>query len=241
MLTLLEHKRETSILNAREIPATADGCIRVNIANALAACAAAIATDVELNCIRDSLRVFGNGFDQTPGRFNLVTIEGRQVLMDYGHNVHALAAIGDIVKRSDAHQAVGVVTVPGDRRDDDVRAFGELAAEIFDRIVIREDGDRRGRAPGDIAAMLCRATTGAGMEANRVSVVLDEVESVHAAIDLAQPGDLVVALVDDVPGVWSSLATRMERATVLEDRPGVPTADPIFVPSEPMVSVQAAS
>ena len=43
MITLIEHRRDTSLLLAEEIPATMEGRIRVNIANAMAAAAAAFA------------------------------------------------------------------------------------------------------------------------------------------------------------------------------------------------------
>src|SRR5690606_4938759 len=47
MITIIEHRRETSLLLANEIPATFDGRLRVNVANALAASAAALADDVQ--------------------------------------------------------------------------------------------------------------------------------------------------------------------------------------------------
>jgi cyanophycin synthetase len=43
MITVIEHRRDTSLLLAEEIPATLNGRVRVNIANALAAVAAALA------------------------------------------------------------------------------------------------------------------------------------------------------------------------------------------------------
>src|SRR5215203_3487843 len=122
MLTLLEDKEETSLLLAEEIPAALGGRVRANVANALAATAAAIARDVQLECIRDALRAFTTDFAQTPGRFNLLEIEGRQVVMDYGHNVGALEAVGDFVQRTHAAHSVGVIAVPGDRRNEDARA-----------------------------------------------------------------------------------------------------------------------
>ncbi|HEV2072781.1 MAG TPA: cyanophycin synthetase, partial [Thermomicrobiales bacterium] len=69
MLTLVEPKRETNILLARDIPATFNERVRGNIANALAVTAAAIGAGVPLACIRDSLRTFSTAFWQTPGRF----------------------------------------------------------------------------------------------------------------------------------------------------------------------------
>jgi cyanophycin synthetase len=208
MITVLEGKEETSLLHACEIPATSEGRIRVNIANALAATAAAIARDVQLECIRDALRVFTTDFGQTPGRFNLLEIEGRQVLMDYGHNVGALEAIGDFVQRSNPTHSVGVITVPGDRRNEDARAFGFLAGQIFDEIVVREDDDPRGRQRGEMATLVRQAVQEAGLPEGRIHTVLDEIEAIHAAIDLASPGDLVVALVDRVTLAWDALEKR---------------------------------
>jgi cyanophycin synthetase len=210
MLTLVEAKRETNILLARDIPATFQERVRVNIANALAATAAAIGADVPLACIRDSLRTFSTAFWQTPGRFNLMVIEGKQVFVDYCHNVDALEWIADFVRRTAAPQSIGVIAIAGDRRDEDIREFGELAGQVFDRIVIREHDDPRGRRKGEVAGLLRDAVIGAGLPPDRVTTVLDEIEAVNSAIDLAWPGDLVVAMVYRIPRVWEALAKRQE-------------------------------
>jgi cyanophycin synthetase len=168
---------------------------------------------VQLECIRDALREFTTDFAQTPGRFNLLDVAGRQVVMDYAHNVAALEAIADFVTRTAAPRSIGVVTVPGDRRDEDVRTFGLLAGQIFDGVVVREDENPRGRARGEIAALLRQAVLDAGLPTKRVHTVTDEVAAAHAGVDLAAPGDLVVVLVDRVPLVWEALAQRAEQDT----------------------------
>src|SRR5215213_2126367 len=220
MLTLIEHKRETTVLRAAEIPATLGGRVRANIENALAACAAAVACDIPLECLRDALRTFTTEFGQTPGRFNLMEIEGRQVVMGYGHNVAGLEAMADFVHRTAAPQSAGVIAIAGDRRDEDIRAFGVLAGMTFDRVVIREHDDPRGRARGEVANLLREAVVGVGLSADRVTVILDEGAAVHEAIDLAAPGDLVVALVYRIPLVWDSLLRRARGAvqSVPEER-----------------------
>jgi cyanophycin synthetase len=196
------------LLLASEIPATLGGRIRANVANALAAAAAAVARDVQLECIRDALREFTTDFAQTPGRFNLLDVAGRQVVMDYAHNVAALETIADFVRRTEAPRSIGVVTVPGDRRDEDAHAFGLLAGQIFDEIVVREDENPRGRARGEMAALLRQAALDAGLPEDRIHTVTDEVAAAHAGVDLAAPGDLVVVLVDRVTLVWEALAQR---------------------------------
>ena len=221
MLTLLEARRETQILLARDIPATLNERVRVNIANALAAAAAALGANVSIACIRASLRTFSTAFWQVPGRFNLVVIEGKQVVVDYCHNVDGLRWIGDFVQRTAAPQSIGVIAIAGDRRDEDIREFGELAGRIFDRIVIREHDDLRGRQPGEVAEMLRDAAIVGGMPIDRMTIVLDEVEAVELAIEQAAPGDLVVAMVYRIPRVWQALANRQEhdRASAIPIEP----------------------
>ena len=54
------------MLLGEEIPATMNGGIRVNIANALAASAAALAQDVPLETLRTALRSFSSASPRPP-------------------------------------------------------------------------------------------------------------------------------------------------------------------------------
>src|SRR5262249_57938968 len=51
-------------------------------------------------------------------------------------------------------RAIGVIGMPGDRRDEDMRAYGALAAGAFDEIIVREDRNLRGREPGATASIV---------------------------------------------------------------------------------------
>jgi cyanophycin synthetase len=205
MITIVEHRRETSLLLASQIPATFQGRARVNIANAMAAASAALADDVQLDYIRQALRTFTSSFFQTPGRFNLLDLGGKRVVVDYCHNVAGLEAIADFVRRMGAEHAVAVISMPGDRSDHDMQAFGDLAGRTFDRIVIREDDNRRGRMNGEIAGILQGAVVNAGRSPDEVRIVLDELEAVQAAIDQAGKTDLIVLMVDKPAQVWDLL------------------------------------
>lgn len=205
MITIYENRRETSLLLASQIPATMDGRIRVNIENAMAAAAAALADDVNLDYIRLGLRTFSNTFSQAPGRFNLLDMGNKRVLMDYCHNVAGLQSIADFVGRMEADRTIGVVSIPGDRSNTDMEEFGALAGKTFDQIIIREDRNTRGRPSGEIAERLRSAAVGAGKDPASIDVVLDEMESVREAIARSQKGDLVVLLVDRPAEVWEML------------------------------------
>ena len=206
MITLIEHRRDTSLLLAEEIPATLDGRIRVNIQNALAAAAAAFALDVQLEYIRTALRTFTSNFFQTPGRFNLLEIEGRKVLLDYCHNVAGLESMADFVKRMDADRTIAMIAVPGDRSNDDITAFGRLAGQTFDEIVIREDANPRGRARGEVAGMLLETIT--AQNGAKAEILVDEMEAAREAISRAGRNDFVILMADKPAALFEQLTGR---------------------------------
>jgi cyanophycin synthetase len=207
MITIVEHRRETSLLLASQIPATFEGRARVNVANAMAAASAALADDITLDYIRQALRTFTSSFFQTPGRFNMMDLGGKRVIVDYCHNLAGLEAMADFVQRMGADSTVAVISMPGDRSDSDIRAFGELSGKTFDQIVIREDDNTRGRASGEISQMLAAAAVDAGLAGDQVSIVLDELEAVKVALDISEKKDLVVLLVDKPAAVWEMLTS----------------------------------
>jgi cyanophycin synthetase len=102
-----------------------------------------------------------------------------------------------------------MIAMPGDRLDTDIAAFGDLAARTFDRLVIREDVNRRGRADGEIAEMLRQSARNAGLTDDRICIVLEEIEAVNAAIEMAERDDLVVLLVDKPAAAWRELEKRV--------------------------------
>ena len=87
---------------------------------------------------------------------------------------------------------VGVIGMPGDRQDSAIQTVGRLSAAAFDRIIIKEDADKRGRTPGDIAGLLLNAVLAAGFPVSQAAVVEDELEALKKAVSEAKNGDLVV-------------------------------------------------
>ncbi|HVB37612.1 MAG TPA: Mur ligase family protein, partial [Vicinamibacterales bacterium] len=225
--------RRMPVLYTHLIPATFGGRARMNVANALAAAAAAWAAGAHLHDIRQGLRTFSTSFFQAPGRLNLLEIDGVRVFIDYCHNVDGMRQLADFVRRmmdepparrgGDAGgrpgaerttrrgRAIGLIAIPGDRRDEDQREYGALAATAFDEIVVREDKNLRGRAAGvsaaNVVAGVNRARSEGTGRAARVETNLDELTAVRAALRRAAPGDLVVMCVDDAIAVYREAMT----------------------------------
>ena len=80
----------------------------------------------------------------TPGRLNLMRAGRGRVMVDYAHNPAAVAGLMELVTALDAKRRIGVITAPGDRRDEDIRELGRFAAAL-DYVIVKEDIDLRGR------------------------------------------------------------------------------------------------
>jgi cyanophycin synthetase len=207
------------------LPVTFEGRARMNVQNALAVTAAAHAAGAHLHDIRQGLRNFNPSMYQSPGRLNLVEVGGIKVLLDYAHNPHGLATVGDFVERMTAPAGPGVtswsanirlavVATPGDRRDDDIRELGRVAARYFDDIIIREDDNPRGRKKGETAALVMEGVQEAmrkGARAGNVEIVVEEPAAVRRALYRSRPGDLVVLCIDHPERVWRALDTLRTR------------------------------
>lgn len=207
MIAIYDAEQYIPLLWTHLIPATLEGRARHNVANALAATAIAYARGVSVENIKQGLRTFTTTFYQSPGRLNVFDEHPFRVIVDYAHNPAAFEAMRALLEglRSHHNRIIGVVAVPGDRRDADVHDVGRIAATMFDQLIIKEDDDRRGRAVGEVAGLLRAAAIEANMPAAHIELVLNELEAVRYALDQGQPKDLIVIFADDVTAVWKEV------------------------------------
>jgi cyanophycin synthetase len=144
------------------------------------------------------LTTFNAGTAQTPGRLNFVEVGDVTVLMDYAHNPAGLRGLASFISKLPNKYRTVVINGTGDRRDDDIREFGRVAADTFDRIVIRTGHYLRGRDPEVLCALL---QEGMAQSDNKpaIRVIADGRDAIHHAIKNARKGELVVTLADLVP------------------------------------------
>jgi cyanophycin synthetase len=245
-LIVLRHgSRTMPILYTHLIPATLEARARMNVANALAAAGAAWAAGAHLHDIRQGLRTFTTSFFQAPGRLNELEVRGFKVVIDYCHNVEGMRSLAEFVELTAsgarvgrmarpagvpgtaavgrrAH-AIGVIGIPGDRRDEDQHDYGRLAAAAFDEIIVREDRNLRGRRPGESAANVLegiRAARAAGARCSRAGAVLDELEAARVGLRRAHGGDLLVICADDAAAVYAAAMEHDRGAGIAIGDPG---------------------
>jgi len=185
-----------------DIPITWGAAAWFNVANALQAACAALAVGIAAADVERGLRTFKADFARASGRLNRATIDGRDVILDYAHNPAALRALSEVVQRvRGRRRVVGVMSVPGDRRDEDKVMCGQIASLLFDELVVCEP-NMRGRPPRETAERIAAA---AGVPWTYVE---DEVGAAREAMLRSGENDLVVMCVDHVKPVYEALIAK---------------------------------
>jgi cyanophycin synthetase len=208
---------ETRLVRASTIPATLDGTAEFQIANALAAAAAARVMGATQEQVRQALTQFGSGF----GRANLFETERGYVLVDYGHNPHAIQAIARTVARW-GRPSTCVLGLPGDRANSLIEESVRVACDSFHKLIIREDTDTRGRKPGETAGVMYAIAEREFPHVPR-RIVFDELEAVLCAVREMRDGEVVVAFCDRKQEVMEALAgLGASQASSILDTPVVP-------------------
>jgi cyanophycin synthetase len=157
------------------------------------------------DAIRAGMESFAADSQKVPGRFNLLEIRGATVIVDYGHNVSALAALIEAIEQFPHERRTIVYSAAGDRRDCDMIRQGELLGEAFDRVLLYEDHYLRGRAEGDIMRLF-RQGLEAGRRACEVQNFQGNIKAIECALREAQAGELLVLQADVIDETMNFLA-----------------------------------
>jgi cyanophycin synthetase len=197
-VTILKGRWKVRIEKATNIPLTYGGRAEFMIQNVLAATLACFVHGVSLEDLRVGLTTFNAGTAQTPGRLNFIEVGDVTVLMDYAHNPAGLRGLTSFVTKMPYKYRTILLNVAGDRRDEDIVEFGKIAAEAFDRIVIRKGHYLRGRSEESVYALL---QEGIAQSENspQVRIIADSLDAIRHAIKNGRKGELVVTLADRVP------------------------------------------
>ncbi|WP_292037161.1 MULTISPECIES: cyanophycin synthetase [unclassified Brevundimonas] len=226
ILELHDRGERHRVAEAADLPSTLGGAAAFNVANALAAAAACYGVGVPADRIGRALASFTSSYEQNPGRLNINDQHGFRVIMDYAHNPDGLRALGNLVAatRPAGGKVIAMISIPGDRRTQEIAAMGEISAEFFDEVVFRETPDNRGRSPGEVIRLLAEGALRTGADASRFRGVQKEEDAVAACLEAARPGDLVVLTPTRIEAVWEQILAFRPRPVSVAlglDAPGV--------------------
>jgi cyanophycin synthetase len=101
-----------------------------------------------------------------------------------------------------------VISGAGDRRDQDIRDQTVILGAAFDDVLLYQDAAQRGRADGEVMALLRQGLQGAS-RTTHVEEIRGEFAAIDSALARLQPGDLCLVLVDQVEEALAHLARRI--------------------------------
>ncbi|MFM9059914.1 MAG: cyanophycin synthetase [Planctomycetaceae bacterium] len=221
-IVLCDGPRETRLAHLDKVPLVHKGIVPFQVENALAAAAAAWRLGVPLELVRIGLESFPSNADGSPGRFNLLDLEGISIVVDYGHNVSSLEQICAALRKLPHARRTAVYSAAGDRRDEDLLAQGRILAGEFERVVVYEGEYVRGRTPGDITRLIAEGVRAAAVATRPVAVEGGGTwgQATMLVLDAARPGDLVLLQADvaeeAMPWLVERYGQRLRETTVVE-------------------------
>ncbi len=182
------------ICRSEEVPITLGGAAKHNVANALAAAAFTNGLGIELADVAAGLKSMSQ--DENPGRCNVYSIDGFKVLVDFAHNPHAMQALFDMARAIPAKRRLLSFGQAGDRTDDSIRELARSAWAIgLDAVNVSElEAYARGREQGAVFEMIKDELLSCGSEQTQIKHFMEELDSLDAALEWAEAGDLVIML-----------------------------------------------
>ncbi len=196
-ITIKKGDWKIRVEKALHIPLTLGGKAKFMIQNVLAATLASYLYGFKTEDISLSLQTFIPSVAQTPGRMNIFEFKKFKVMIDFAHNPAGYSAIEDLLSNMEATRKIGIIAGVGDRRNEDIRDCAEIAARMFDHIIIRQEKHLRGRTEQEIIDLILEGIK----KANRpvtYEIITKEVEAIKHAISIAEEGTFITALSDVV-------------------------------------------
>ncbi len=183
-----------------DVPVTLSGLSQNNIANALAAAAAALGLGLPREAVVEGLRTFVPDQRLNPGRMNTYTLRRADgsaitVIVDLAHNEAGLEALMDVAHGlkepgGQVHLGLGLA---GDRTDELIESMGELAGLRADRVVAaHKEHYLRGRTMEELEHFLRVGLARAGVA--DIESCDTELGGLQALVPGAADGDVVALM-----------------------------------------------
>jgi UDP-N-acetylmuramoyl-L-alanyl-D-glutamate--2,6-diaminopimelate ligase len=155
-----------------------------NVANAMAALAAACALDIDCEAIAEGLE----SLEAVPGRMVAVPAGEIGVYVDYAHTPDGLEQVLRTARALTFGRLVCVFGCGGDRDAAKRPRMGRIAQDLCDHVIVTTDNPRHEEPQAIVLDIL----TGMDESQDRHEVVMDRAAAIARAIELARPGDSVV-------------------------------------------------
>ena len=201
VVVLRPHSDPDHLAPIVDVPVTLSGLSEHNVANALAATAAALGLGLPREAVVRGLRTFAPDPQHNPGRMNVYSLPlagggTTTVIIDLAHNEAGLEALLRVAEGlrppgSSVHLGLGTA---GDRTDEILQGMGELAGRRADRVsAVHKLGYLRGREMEDLEAQLRIGLSRVGVA--EIDSYPTELDGLRALVASADEGDVLAVMV----------------------------------------------
>jgi cyanophycin synthetase len=196
-ITIKKGDWKLRVQRVSQIPLTFGGTVSFMIENVMAATLATYLYGFKTEDIKMSLQTFIPSAVQTPGRMNIFNFKDFRFMVDFAHNPNGYNGIKEFLKNIDSPMKIGLISGTGDRRDDDIRELGRIAASMFDRILLRQENHTRGRTKENLLALMEEGIKEVNPKLP-YEILSSDTDPIAYAISLATPGAFITTLSDAV-------------------------------------------
>lgn len=173
----------TLIAQGKHIPLQLPVFGEFNLLNLLAVCALVVSEGHE----PETVGAFLADLPVVPGRMQGFVHHQRTVVVDFAHNPDALKLVLETLRGHCNERLLCVFGCGGDRDSGKRPLMGNIASQHSDAVWLTDDNPRS----EDSAAILRDIKAGCRGEA-AVQIISDRRTAIHAALDVAKPGDFVL-------------------------------------------------
>ena len=209
-VTIFRGEWKMRVSKAVNVPLTKGGKASFMIQNVLAGVLATYLQGFSIEDIKVAIESFIPSPSQTPGRLNMFNFNKFDLLLDYAHNPAGLRALHKYVEKLDGSPKVGIVAGVGDRRKEDNFELGQISAEMFDEIIIRQDRNLRGKDEQQLSDEIKAGIM--DIDPNKpLKIIKKENEAIQEAVENAKDGSLIVISSDVVPDALNMVMKLKEK------------------------------
>ncbi len=217
---LLNKHKFNPLFDASTIPWTFNGCFLPSISNLMfvtGALGAHYNKQIPAEIIN---RICSYQPKEAGGRLISIKNEARNitVLLDFAHEEKSLLEIAKLARQLSTNSTISVIRINPDRTDALIKKTGRRIANAFDTIIVYDkiDGIHRNelkvprwkltRQPGATASLLHSAIKKHQKPPHQTFKIIEERKAVAKAISIAQPGDVIIYIVNDNHGASLNIA-----------------------------------
>jgi cyanophycin synthetase len=193
-IILSSGSNEVELVELARVPFTNGGIIKFQVVNALTAVAAAWAAGLNPAMIVRALSTFASDTTTIPGRFNMMSINGVEVILDYAHNPAAISALMAAVNAMPPRHTTMIIGLPGDRRDEDLIHSMQATVEGIDSYILHDLQDRRERQPNEVPQLLRQQIP----DGVACEIVSSQEEGIKKALSRLEAGQRLIIVADIV-------------------------------------------